>query len=478
MPEGATDENTGGCDGRGTVDPDRRGGGTTGLGGGAASIGGACPPGPRPRRAMGTPPEGPGQSRMIRIHYAAVALTTAVLIPASVWACHEAAPCTSTHPSASEAAASVALRARGLDQGFNLDYEDALASFREAIAADPDNPAGHRLVAATVWAQLLFQLGTVTVDDYLGPARPSLPRTPPRADLDSLFHESAHRALVLSERQLRHDPADIDAQYQLGASLGLLTSYAATIEGHVLSGLRMAHRAYHAHQRVMELDPRRQDAGLTVGMYRYGVSTLPAPLRLLARLAGFGGGREQGLRLVQEAARSTSDAHTHALFALIVMYTREGRFDETLQVIAQLQQRYPRNRLLWLEAGSTAMRADRPAAARHAIEHGLVKLAADARPRAFGEEARWRYYHGAALVALGHAEAAERELRAALAAEAHEWVRGRTHTEIGKIADLSGDRRRALEEYREAARLCRRDRDSTCQDEAEKLVTTPYARGQ
>ncbi|MGH7536573.1 MAG: hypothetical protein ACREMG_13470, partial [Gemmatimonadales bacterium] len=111
-----------------------------------------------------------------------------------------------------------------MDQGFNLDYEDALASFREAIAADPDNPAGYRLVAATVWTQLLFQLGTVTVDDYLGQARPSLPRTPPRADLDSLFHESAYRALVLAERQLRHDPADIDAQYQLGASLGLLTS--------------------------------------------------------------------------------------------------------------------------------------------------------------------------------------------------------------------------------------------------------------
>ena len=84
----------------------------------------------------------------------------------------------------------------------------------------------------------------------------------------------------------------------------------------------------------------------------------------MARLAGFGGGRERGLRMVEEAASYPSDVQTNARFTLIVIYNREKRFDDALRVIAELQRQYPRNRLLWLEAGSTALRAGRPAAAR------------------------------------------------------------------------------------------------------------------
>ena len=72
----------------------------------------------------------------------------------------------------------------------------------------------------------------------------------------------------------------------------------------------------------------------------------------------------------------------------------------------------------------------------------------DPRPRALGEEARWRYAYGAALVALKDVRAAERELRAALAGATRDWVRGRVHKELGKLADLAGDRPRALDEYR------------------------------
>ena len=103
-------------------------------------------------------------------------------------------------------------------------------------------------------------------------------------------------------------------------------------------------------------------------MYRYAVSSLSLPSRLVAHLAGFGGGRDRGLRMVEEAASYPSDVQTNALFTLIVIYNREARFDDALRVIAELQRQYPRNRLLWLEAGSTALRAGRPAVARQSLE--------------------------------------------------------------------------------------------------------------
>jgi tetratricopeptide (TPR) repeat protein len=367
-----------------------------------------------------------------------------------------------------------ALRARGLQLGYNLDHADALAIFKEAIAADPGDPAAYRLAAATAWIDLLFEQGAITVDDYLGQAQPNLPRAAPRAALDAAYHDFIRQALALSDARLRNHPADAGAHYEVGAAYGVVASYTATVEGRLMGSFGPARRAYHEHERTLELDPQCKDANLIVGLYRYAVSGLQAPLRLLAHLAGFGGGRERALRMVEEAARYPGEAQPSALFTLILMYNREARYDDALRVIGQLQERFPRNRLLWLEAGSTALRAGRPLAAKAAVEEGLARLVRDPRPRAAGEDARWRYVYGAALVALKHVDAGERELRAALAEATRDWVRGRVHKELGKLADLSGDRRRALDEYRLADRLCRLDRDGDCSDEARTLMKAGY----
>ncbi len=205
-----------------------------------------------------------------------------------------------------------------------------------------------------------------------------------------------------------------DAHFQLGSAYGYQATYAATVEGSLFGTLRAARRAYAEHEQVLALDPARKDAGLIVGLYRYAISSLSLPSRLMARLAGFGGGRERGLRMIEEAAGYPSDVQTNARFTLIVIYNREARFDDALRIITELQQQYPRNRLLWLEAGSTALRAGRPDVARRWLEQGLVMLAGDPRPRAFGELARWGYAHGTALVALKEIDAARRALDGAL----------------------------------------------------------------
>lgn len=343
--------------------------------------------------------------------------------------------------SAGGAAEAVALRRHGLDLGYNLDHADALTAFQAAIETDPDDPTAYRLAAATAWIQVLFEQGSITVDDYLGDVRATVSRPKPRASLDTAFHTHLQQALQLSERRLREFPHDASSHFQVGAAYGFLASYTATVEGRVIGSLRAARRAYREHERALQLDPGRHDAALIVGLYRYGVASLSAPMRLLAHLAGFDSNRAGGLQLVEEAARYPSDVQANALFTLILIYNREERYDAALGVIAELQRRFPRNRLLWLEAGNTLLRAGRAAAARDAIEAGMEQLSNDARPRAFGEEARWRYAHGAALVALKDVDGAERELRAALDLPAHYWVRERIHKELRKLRGLGGHRR-------------------------------------
>ena len=377
-------------------------------------------------------------------------------------------------PESSAASESARLRARGLEAGYNLDHHEAIAAFRAASELSPEDPAPHRLIAATLWINSLFQQGAVTIDDYLGQARTTVKRKPPSPELVREFHERIDRALTLAEERLRRNPADADARFQVGAAHSFLASYVGTVEGRSLAAFRSARRAYTEHERVLERDPGRKDAAFVVGTYRYGVSTLPLYWRLLAGIAGIGGGRERGLRLIEESAAYPSDVQTNALFMLVLIYNREQRYDDALRIVAELQRKYPRNRLLVLEEASTNLRARRFAQALTVLEGGLTRLAADTRPRAYGEEARWRYAHAAALLGMKQRDRAASELRTALQIDAHEWVRGRAHLELGKLADLAGNRQAAIEEYRIALRIGGAEGDDAAEEEAEKLLKTAY----
>ena len=323
-----------------------------------------------------------------------------------------------------------ALRARGLELSFNLDHPEALAAFREAIKADPDNLAGYRLLAAALWADALFRSGAVSADDFTGETRTPFRARQSNLELETAATDLRRRADALSAGRA---PADAEAAYQIGASYRLLSALAGSIGGSKWQTLASARHAYQEHQRVLAIDPGRHDASLTVGLFRYFVSNMPVWSRLVARAAGIGSDRETGLRLVEQAAAAEGPAQANALFSLIVIYNQQRRYDDALSVIGRLQRAFPRNRLLWLEAASTQLRAGRDADARDSIERGLLMLETETRPLAFGERARWRYHYGVSLARLHQVYAARQQLTAALDGDSLEWVRASAHLELRKL---------------------------------------------
>jgi tetratricopeptide (TPR) repeat protein len=374
---------------------------------------------------------------------------------------------------------SAALRARATAHAYSLDYDVATRDMEAAVGADPRDAAARRGLAMIPWLMISFRRGAVTVDDYLGSiSKQNVALREPPAELATRFHEQMAAALALAEEEAAARPDDVEALYQLGATIGLRASYVATVEGRILDGFRAARRAFNAHEEVLARDPSRKDAGLVVGMYRYVVSQLSLPLRMLAYVAGFGGGKERGLAMIEEAAAHGGEASADARFALVLLYNREGRHADALVTLQQLQQAFPRNRILWLEAGATALRAGRPADAERLLNDGLARMEADDRPRMFGEEALWRLKRGTARLALGRDREAEDDLRRALSLESRKWVAGRAHAEMGKLADLRGDREAAKAAFERAAALAREDNDPIGESAAEGWLDAPYRRGQ
>jgi tetratricopeptide (TPR) repeat protein len=367
------------------------------------------------------------------------------------------------------------LRARAATELYNLDRDRAIATYREAVAADPQDAAAYRGLASGLWLSITFRRGNMTVDDYVGRVnRPTVSMPPPPPETAAAFFDAIDHAVALARTRIAANPRDADAHYQLGAAIGLRASYIATVEGSVLKAFRAAGEAYDEHERVLALDPRRKDAGLIVGTYRYIVSTQSLPIRLAAYAAGFGGGKERGIRMIEEAVAYGGDSQADARFALVLIYNREKQYDLALKELLVLRERYPRNRLVWLESGSTSLRAARPMDADRFVNDGLTQFAGDARPRMFGEDAIWYYKRGAARAALGRAADAEQDLRKATSLEGRNWVHGRARLELGKLALGTGRRDAARQELEAAANLCAADNDPVFAAEARRILAQKW----
>ena len=160
---------------------------------------------------------------------------------------------------------------------------------RRAVALLAGRSRAASVACQRALAEPAVSRGAVTVDHYLGSfsrstvdlgqnrLRRSIANSGPTSIARSRWRNDA-------SRRIRKDP---QAHYDLGAAVGLQASYVATVEGKMLAGFRAARRCYDEHEKVLSLDPSTRRGALIVGTYRYVVSTLSLPMRMLAYVAGF-----------------------------------------------------------------------------------------------------------------------------------------------------------------------------------------------
>ena len=357
---------------------------------------------------------------------------------------------------------------------YSLDELEALAAARRSVALGPEDPATHRTLASILWLAILYHRGAVVSDAYLTGRLKSpsgLPKPPP--ELDAEFRHEVSAAIDLAEARLRRNPEDVQAHFDAGAGYALEAAYTATIEGRLLGAMREAKRAYDLQEYVLEHAPARTEAGLVVGTYRYLVSTLSLPARWMAYVVGFGGGKERGISLIEEAAEA-DETHVDATVALLLVYNRERRYGDAVRLARELEREFPKNRLFVLEEGAAATRAGRPTEAEAALSRGLAAYNRDERPKFPGERAVWLYKRAVARLALHRLPEAQADLDTALEERPDDWTRGRIQLELGRLADLEGRRPDALSAYRQAERLCAARNDASCARDAGQLVRQPF----
>ena len=162
----------------------------------------------------------------------------------------------------------------------------------------------------------------------------------------------------------------------------------------------------------------------------------------------------QGWRLLQEAAAPGAETETDARLLLMLVDHREARPADAAQRLAALERAHPRNRLLWLNQGASAIAAKQPQAADEMLSRGITNWT-DTGPVILGELAMWLGHRGTARASLKRNAEAVADLERGLASEPRDWIRGRIHGQLGDLALAAGDRVQARRHFAAAIEYLR-----------------------
>lgn len=353
------------------------------------------------------------------------------------------------------------LRAAGFEALYNLDYETARRNFKEIVRLFPDHPAGPQFLAATLWTQTLNESRRLQSTLYNTDSFYMQKEDKPDPRMVEEFRSLTRTAIQLARARLKRNPQDVEALYFLGATEGLKGAFAVAVQRSFMSSLSDGSSSVDHHREVIRLDPDFHDAELTIGLYEYVVGSLPAPVKLLASIAGAHGSKKQGLLTLQRVASEGRWARDDAKALLIVLFKREQRFDEALDLSRELGAKYPRNYLFKLEAADalvsiavTHRQAAQMTDAAQAEREALTIYEALLRDRAALDTAARsldliHFRYGEALLEANQTERAAQEFLAAAAVSGAEpGLATMAHLNAARAFDLAGQRSVALAQYR------------------------------
>jgi tetratricopeptide (TPR) repeat protein len=368
------------------------------------------------------------------------------------------------------------LKNPGFVHFYNLEYDQALADFEQQEKSHPGDPAVYNDIAQTVLFKEMFRDGALESELVTG-TNPFLrrPKMQISAPDKNQFNSSINRAIELSRARLKADPNDIAALYAQVVAHGLRANYLFLVEKAWLDALHEATEARKADDKILALRPNFVDAHLASGMSEYIVGCLPLYLRVLGKLRGFQGDKEDGIRQLEWVSKSGTLCRYDADILLAAIYRREHRPKKAVVLLKELVNIFPRNYLFRFE--QVQMYSDlgdkRSAlqvlaqieSLRRSGAPGYASLQPERIQYAKGNLLFWYGDLDPALADLKQVTEKARELDLSTAVMA--WLR------LGQLYDLKGDRAQAIQAYRETLKTAPRSAPAL---EAEGYISTPYRR--
>lgn len=237
-----------------------------------------------------------------------------------------------------------------LERGFNLLYDlefiSAQQQFSQFQQIHPDDPLGPVSEAAGILFAQLNRLGILESQLFVSDAsfrRLHKQQSDPAAY--RRFDSALKRAQALAEKRLAVDSNDHDALFAIALEHGLRADYASLIEDRQMDALRYTRQATRSAQSLLAVCKDCYDAYVATGISGYLIGSLSAPIRWALRVGGFSGDKQKSIAQLQLAAEHGHYLAPFARILLSIAYLREKDPNRARQLLLQLHNEYPQNKL-------------------------------------------------------------------------------------------------------------------------------------
>jgi len=214
---------------------------------------------------------------------------------------------------------------KGIEYYFQEDFTRAEAFFLEIIQADTLNPVGYYFLALTYQAEMLD-----LESDYKSEE----------------FKSSLEKSILLSEKKIKASPKDRQAYLTLGNSFGNWALQQART-GSWFSAFRLGLKAKGNWEKAIEIDSSFYEAYAGLGSYFYWKSVFT---RKFGWLPFVKDKRQQGIKMLKQAAESSQISRDFALSSLMWINLKEKNYKSALDLAFYFQSKYPQAKFpLWAE---------------------------------------------------------------------------------------------------------------------------------
>ena len=366
---------------------------------------------------------------------------------------------------------------QGIAHIYSLDHDRAIEIYGQLSRESPNDPTGDTYLAKAYWLKELVQKQELSIDrfassDFFAETPKYKPVIAPQVEEN--FRAITDRAIEKAKARLDQNPNDKQAKFLLGVAYQNLASFEAALKRSWWSSYRAGSKSHRYHDELLEGDSQAYDAYLTSGVFNYVTGSLGWETKWLALLLGYSGSKRRGIEQLKQAAEKAQLGSDDARVMLILIYTRERRFQQAFDELSILLKKYPKNYLVHLDMGGIALLMKNHAAAL-SIYNDILQKVRDKRPgyNGIGEPMIFNRL-GVAYRSKDDFKSAEEWFRKALGVSSGNDLNSTvSHLELGKTYDLARRRGDAVREYQA---VLRSPDFAGSREEARELIEKPYDR--
>lgn len=213
----------------------------------------------------------------------------------------------------------------GINQIYNIEFDNAEATFKELKYNYPNHPAGNFFDAMIIWWKILLNIENEEFDD--------------------LFVDKLEKVIDQCDEILENDPENIDAYFFKGGSLGF-RGRLSTIRGDWFDAAADGKDALPLVFTAYELDSTNTDVKLGFGIYDYYAAVIPEQYPIVQPLMFFfpEGNKHNGIKALKIVAQNGKYAKYEAQYFLMTLnYSYEKNNNESYRYAKMLNDQFPNN---------------------------------------------------------------------------------------------------------------------------------------